>query len=573
MPTRPAPAPLPFLAVGTSLATRARGVGDLTTGTARAAVALTRSGVVRPMGVGRLWSVGRALARYGNSVTAAFAVGAAREPDGLAVIDEAGELTYAELETSTDRLARALLARGVGPGAPMGLLCRNGRAPLQVMSAAGKIGADVVLLNTGLSPAQLVGVHAQQRLHTVVADPDLVVLLDALQGQAGAPAVVVTDGGSAENLEGLMASGGSLSATDAADLPFKPPHSRMIVLTSGTTGTPKGAKRPHPSTLAPAASILSAIPLRFGDVVHIAAPLFHTWGNAALLLAALHGSTIVLSRSFDPDSFLALVERHRASTVIAVPVMLQRVVEHQQRAGLRAGWAGTFRPRIVAVSGSALPSGFATTFMDDFGDCLYNLYGSTEVSWVSIAAPSDLRDAPGTAGRAPVGTTLVVLGDDDQPVPTGTEGRVFVGNDLPFDGYTGTDVAVERRAGLLGTGDTGHLDALGRLHLTGRSDDLIVSGGENVHPGPVEDLICSSPAVTEVVVLGVPDQQFGQRLVAWVVRSETASGQALTEDDVRDLVKDRLARFAVPRDVHFLDVLPRNPTGKVLRTALPGWSR
>jgi len=558
-----------------------RGVGDLTTGTVRAAMALTRSGVVRPMGVGRLWSVGRALARYGNSVTSAVAVGAAREPDRLAVVDDDGELSYAELETSTDRLARALVARGVGPGAPVGLLCRNGRAPLMVMCAAGKIGADVVLLNTGLSPVQMVGVHAQQRLHTVVADADLVVLLDALLGQAGAPTVVVTEGESPESPEspeslgglvGLVASAGSSSVTAAVDLPFKPPHSRMIVLTSGTTGTPKGAKRPHPPTLAPAASILSAIPLRFGDVVHIAAPLFHTWGNAALLLAALHGSTIVLSRSFDPESFLTLVERHRASTVIAVPVMLQRVVEHQQRAGLEPGWVGTFRPRIVAVSGSALPSGFATAFMDGFGDCLYNLYGSTEVSWVSIAGPGDLRDAPGTAGRAPTGTTLVILGDDDQPVPTGMEGRVFVGNDLPFDGYTGTEATVERRAGLLGTGDTGHLDALGRLHLTGRSDDLIVSGGENVHPGPVEELICASPAVREVVVLGVPNQQFGQRLVAWVVRSDIPTGQALTADDVRDLVKNRLARFAVPRDVHFLDVLPRNPTGKVLRTALPGWT-
>lgn len=546
-----------------NLSGTARTAYELGSGTARAAVALTRSGVVRPLGPGKLYGMGRALVRYGNSITAAFAVGAARHPYRLAVVDDDGVTTYAELEERTDRLALALLDSGAGPGAPVGVLCRNARAPIEAMVAAGKVGADVVLVNTGLSAEQLRGVQEQQKLHTLVADPDFldvvppgprVVLTSTPDGPRPAGDRVLDD------LDAMVERGGP------GELPFKPEPSKQIVLTSGTTGTPKGAKRPHPSTLAPAASILSAIPLRAGEPTHIAAPLFHTWGNAGLLLASLHGATVVLRRKFTPEGFLAAVRERRCTTVFAVPVMLQRVLESGAE-----GW-GDDRddpagPRIVAVSGSALPGGQANRFMDRFGDCLYNLYGSTEVSWVSIAGPEDLRDAPGTAGRAPAGTTLVILDEDDQPAPAGVDGRVFVGNDLPFEGYTGGEEGLEEHDGLLGTGDVGHLDEQGRLFLTGRADDMIVSGGENLHPGPVEELVSGMDGVREACVLGVDDDEYGQRFAAWVVLEP---GAEVTADAIRSRVKSDLEKFAAPRDVHFLDELPRNQTGKVLRAELPG---
>ncbi|GAA1391488.1 AMP-binding protein [Pseudonocardia kongjuensis] len=537
----------------------ARTAYELGSGTARAGVALARSGVVRPVGPGRLFGMGRALVRYGHSITAAFAVGAARHPYRLAVVDDDGVTTYAELEERTDRLALALLDSGAGPGAPVGVLCRNARAPIEAMIAAGKVGADVVLVNTGLSAEQLRGVQEQQGLHTVVTDEDFLDVVPA------GPRVVLTstpDGPRPAGDRALDDLGSMIARSGPGELPFRPEPSKQIVLTSGTTGTPKGAKRPHPSTLAPAASILSAIPLRAAEPVHIAAPLFHTWGNAGLLLAALHGATVVLRRRFTPEGFLGAVAQRRCTTVFAVPVMLQRVLESGAD-----GWGSAHAPRIVAVSGSALPGGQATAFMDRFGDCLYNLYGSTEVSWVSIAGPEDLRDAPGTAGRAPAGTTLVILDEHDEPAGPGVEGRVFVGNDLPFDGYTGGEAGLEERDGLLGTGDVGHLDEQGRLFLTGRADDMIVSGGENVHPGPVEDLVSGMPGVREACVLGVDDDEYGQRLAAWVVRDP---GGDVTADTIREKVRSDLAKFAVPRDVHFLEELPRNQTGKVLRAELPG---
>ncbi|TWF79163.1 acyl-CoA synthetase (AMP-forming)/AMP-acid ligase II [Pseudonocardia hierapolitana] len=517
-------------------------------GSARAVVALTRNGVVRPIRPDRLLGMTAGLARYGLTITAGYTAGAVRHPDRTAIVDDAGALTFAELATWTDAVARGLAASGVGPGTRLGLLCRNHRGAIAGQIAGGKLGADAVLLNVGLSATQLREVAGELRLHTVVADEEFEPALAGLPGHVR----VVTDTALGD-LDG------------PGPLPRRPPAGHTIVLTSGTTGTPKGARRPPVHSISPAAAILSAIPLRAGEPAFIAAPLLHTWGYAALQLAVLHGSPVVLARRYSPAEFLRIAEEHRVDAVFAVPVMLQRVLE-LPAADLGKAWS-EHRPRIVAVSGSALPAALATTFMDRFGEVLYNLYGSTEVSWVSIAGPADLRAAPGTAGRAPLGTRLVILGDDDRPVPPGTEGRVFVHNDMPFAGYTRDGADVERRGRMIGTGDVGRLDERGLLHLTGRADDMIVSGGENVHPGPVEDLIAARPEVREAAVTGVPDDQYGQRLAAYVVLEP---GVEVSADDVRGWVRAELSRFAVPRDVEFVDELPRNATGKVVHRELGG---
>jgi acyl-CoA synthetase (AMP-forming)/AMP-acid ligase II len=535
----------PVIEIGRMLE-MARSGAEQAVGSGRAVVALTRSGVVRPIRPDRLAGMITGLVRYGLTITAGYAAGAARHPDRTAIVDDAGALTFAELATWTDAVARGLAASGVGPGTRLGLLCRNHRGAIAGQIAAGKLGADTVLLNVGLSAAQLREVAGELRLHTVVADEEFEPALAGLPEHVR----VVTDTALGD-LDG------------PGPLPRRPPAGHTIVLTSGTTGAPKGARRPPVHSISPAAAILSAIPLRAGEPAFIAAPLLHTWGYAALQLAVLHGSPVVLARKYSPAEFMRVAEEHRVDAVFAVPVMLQRVLE-LPAADLEKAWSA-HRPRIVAVSGSALPAELATTFMDRYGEVLYNLYGSTEVSWVSIAGPADLRAAPGTAGRAPVGTRLVILGDDDRPVPPGTEGRVFVHNDMPFAGYTREGVDVERRGRMIGTGDVGRLDERGLLHLTGRADDMIVSGGENVHPGPVEDLIAARPEVREAAVTGVPDEQYGQRLAAYVVLEP---GAEVSADDVRGWVRAELSRFAVPRDVEFVDELPRNATGKVVHREL-----
>ena len=202
--------------------------------------------------------------------------------------------------------------------------------------------------------------------------------------------------------------------------------------------------------------------------------------------------------------------------------------------------------------------------MDLFGDNLYNLYGSTEVAWATIATPDDLRAAPGTAGRPPRGTVVRLFDDDGNEVAPGETGRIFVGNDLAFEGYTGggNKDAID---GLLSSGDVGHFDDGGRLFVDGRDDDMIVSGGENVFPGEVEDLLAGHEAVAEAAVFGVEDEDFGQRLKAVIVVRE---GHALDVDEVKRFVKSNLAGYKVPRDVEFVDELPRTSTGKVLKREL-----
>jgi acyl-CoA synthetase (AMP-forming)/AMP-acid ligase II len=218
----------------------------------------------------------------------------------------------------------------------------------------------------------------------------------------------------------------------------------------------------------------------------------------------------------------------------------------------------------VPVSGSALPGAISDKWMDHFGENLYNLYGSTEVAWATIATPQDLREAPGTAGRPPRGTVVKLLDDEGREVPPGETGRIFVGNEMAMDGYTGGG-GKQVVAGLMSSGDLGHFDPQGRLFVAGRDDEMIVSGGENVFPREVEDLLARHDAVADVAVVGVEDEEFGQRLRAFVV---VESGRAPSADELKDHVKANLARYKVPREIVFIEELPRNATGKVLKREL-----
>ncbi|MCI2416149.1 AMP-binding protein [Saccharopolyspora sp. K220] len=511
---------------------------------------LVKQGVIGPVRPDKLLRIVLAWRRWGITPPLGFAVGAVRHADRPAVIDERGALSYAELSQRTTRLANGLRSR-IPRGTRIAVLCRNHHGPVETIVAAAKLGLDVVLLNTGLSTKQLTDVLAEQRVGLLVVDAEF---RDHLANLPEDLDVVLawTEGPTRHTtLEHLIAT------APARQLPRPTRHSRMIVLTSGTTGTPKGARRPEPPGLAPAATILSRVPLRSGERMLVSAPLFHTWGLAAFQLGTVLGATLVLRRKFDPEQALAAVRRHRCTSMFAVPVMLQRILELP--AQTRAGYDHSTL-RIVAVSGSALPADLATRFQRAFGPVLYNLYGSTEVSWVSIATPHDLRVAPSTAGRPPHGTTVRILDENGTPVRRGATGRIFAGNSMLFEGYTNGS-SRETRDGLMSTGDLGRTDAAGRLFVVGREDDMIVSGGENVYPNETEDVIARLPEVAEAAVIGVDDADFGQRLAAFVV---LRAGAELDAEQLRERVHDRLSKFAVPRNVVFLDELPRNATGKVV---------
>ncbi|GAB2846723.1 AMP-binding protein [Actinocorallia aurea] len=499
-------------------------------------------------GVGELQTWGTTL---GGLVKAA----AVMQPRKTAVLDDTGSLTYAELDERTDLLGAALPLDGPRPR--VAVLCRNHRGLVETLVACAKRGAETVLLNTGFGIGQLRSVLDELRPAVVVADAEFAELLRGCP-TALAP-VVVWAGPEAQGrtLDALIE-----GAPRGAPVPPQT-DGRTIMLSSGTSGRPKGARRRPRPGIGPLASMLSRLPLRSRHTFLIDAPVFHTWGLAALQIGLALRATIVLHRRFDPSLTLGELERHSKVAHFAVPVMVQRIMELPET--VLSGY-DTRNLRLTALSGSALPGDLAHRFMDAFGECLYNVYGSTEASWVSVAGPKELRINPGTAGRPPSGTSVRILDAEGKPVPRATIGRIFAANENVFEGYTGGD-PTEIRDGLLATGDLGHLDSHGLLYVDGREDGMVVSGGENVVPRDVEDVLARLPEVREAAVRGVADPEYGQRLAAYLV---LRPGAELTEQEVREHVRTRVARFAVPRDVVFLGELPRNATGKIVYRWLDG---
>jgi acyl-CoA synthetase (AMP-forming)/AMP-acid ligase II len=506
------------------------------------------------------------LRRWGSSSAAAYAVSAIRYPEGVALVDERGTLTFAQVQARTNALARALRAAGIGEQDGVALMCRNHRGYIEANVACAKVGASILYLNTAFAAPQIADVLRREGAVALIYDAEFEGLVSEGSRELRRfiswwdPADERGVGGTASRpedplIEELIAAGDTT--------PLEPPaeKGRVVILTSGTTGTPKGANRKQPDSIGPSAAIFSKIPLHARESTVIAAPMFHSWGYVHFSLGLLLGSTFVLRRRFDPEGTLADVARHRATALVVVPVMLQRILELPPETLARYD---TSSLRVIAVSGSALPGELATRVMDTFGDVLYNLYGSTEVAWATIATPEDLRAAPGTAGRPPLGTVVKLLDGDGHEVPQGQPGRIFAGNEVVFDGYTGGG-GKEVVGGLMSTGDTGHLDATGRLFVDGREDEMIVSGGENVFPREVEDLLARHAQIEEAAVIGVQDPEFGQRLKAFVVTREQAD---LSAEAIKEYVKQNLARYKVPREVVFVDALPRNATGKVLKREL-----
>jgi acyl-CoA synthetase (AMP-forming)/AMP-acid ligase II len=537
---------------------------------------LIGAGLIRPMRPDHLVRFGRLYLAWGPTPALGYMVGALTRPDETAVIDELGALTFAEMNRRTNALAHALADDGIGEGDRVAVMCRNHRGFLDATVGLSKLGVHCLYLNTSFAGPQITDVVNREAATAIIYDEEFANLIaDAAQDRKTYIAWQDPKGGEEE--DGASGAGSKRNGEVEVDVddsldhlirrgdpsdPVPPTEpGKTVILTSGTTGTPKGASRESPTSLDPAASMLSKIPLRAGETTMIAAPLFHSWGFAHFVLGMGLGSTLVLRRKFDPEQTLAATAEHRATVLVVVPVMLQRILELPEDVRDRYDVGAL---RVIAVSGSALPGPLATAIMDAFGDVVYNLYGSTEVAWATIATPEDLRAAPGTAGRPPRGTVVKLYDDDAREVPQGDTGRIFVGNEMMFEGYTGGG-SKEVINGLMATGDVGHFDRGGRLHVDGRDDDMIVSGGENVFPAEVEDLLAHHPAVADAAVFGVDDEKFGQRLKAVVVKRK---GKNASEKELKDYIKKNLAGYKVPREIDFIDELPRTATGKVLKREL-----
>ena len=516
-----------------------------------------RSGMVGPELPHRVARMLLSFERYGM-LGGAIALAAIRHGDQLAVIDELGELTYRELDERINSLATAWLKEGLSAGDGVAILARNHRGFLEAFFAAAKCGARIVLFNTSFSGPQIREVAEREGVDLLVYDEEfkgMVEGVDPKHGRWRSFTDSESEADAEDTLEALIA-----SAPDTA--PPKPDHwPKVVILTSGTTGTPKGAGRDVPWSLAPIGGLLSKVPFRATGVTELSVPMFHALGFSHAILGVALGSTLVLNRRFDPAETLRSLEEHGASAMIVVPVMLQRMLELDD-----SEWEGREFPelKVIFVSGSQLGAELARRAIERFGPVVYNLYGSTEIAYATIAQPDDLKAEPASVGRVVHGAVVKILDDDGHEVKQGDSGRVFVGNAIQFEGYTGGG-SKEEVGGLMSSGDVGHFDENGRLFIDGRDDEMIVSGGENVFPAEVEELLVKHDGVVEAAAIGVDDEKFGQRLKAFVV---TRDGAKVSEDELKEYVRDNLARYKVPREFVFIDELPRNPTGKVLKREL-----
>ena len=520
-----------------------------------AAKVLVETGLLRPEPPDKLAHAARELMRWKMTPAAAFIISARRFPDDTAIIDERGSLTFGEVNRRTNALARSLADQGIGEGDGVAIMCRDHRWFVEATVALSKLGATALLFNTAFAGPQLKEVTEREDPAGIIYDQEFAELMDEAAGDRSRwVAWPEDDHRGDKTIDQLIE-----EQDDHSDLDAPEKVGKITLLTSGSTGTPKGASRGQPSVLEPLVGVFSRIPLKVREPTFVAAPLFHAWGFLQFNLGLLLSTTYVLRRKFDPEATLAAIEESKATALVIVPVMLQRILELDEEPRSRYDLSSL---RVVASSGGALDAELSERWMEAFGDKLYNLYGSTEVAWAAIARPEDLRAAPGTSGQPPPGTSLRIYDDDGKELPAGETGEIFVGNQMLLEEYTSGE-GEETRDGHMSTGDLGHLDDKGRLFVEGRADDMIVSGGENVYPEEVEVTLQQHAKVSEAAVIGVKDDEFGERLKAFVV----TEGE-VPEDELKSHVKENLAKYKVPRDIELVDELPRKPQGKVDKQAL-----
>ncbi|MEE6167631.1 MULTISPECIES: long-chain-fatty-acid--CoA ligase FadD2 [unclassified Mycolicibacterium] len=499
------------------------------------------------------------------------ALNARRHPNRTAVIDDDGELTFGELDKAAHAVANGLLTMGITGGDGVAILARNHRWFLIAVYGAARAGARIILLNSEFSGPQIKEVAAREGAKVIIYDDEYTAAVAQAEPELGKLRALgknpdaANSSASADGEEPRPSTDETLADLIARSsgnpAPKVTKHSSIIILTSGTTGTPKGANRSTPPSLAPIGGVLSHVPFKAGEVTSLPAPMFHALGFLHGTIAMMLGTTLVLRRRFKPATVLADIEKHKVTAMVVVPVMLSRILDQLDQTSPKPNLSSL---RIVFVSGSQLGAELATRALKDLGPVVYNLYGSTEIAFATIARPKDLSINPATVGPVVKGVRVKIFDDNGNEVPQGEVGRIFVGNTFPFEGYTGGG-GKQIIDGMLSSGDVGYFDEHGLLYVSGRDDEMIVSGGENVFPAEVEDLISGHPEVIEATALGVEDKDWGARLRAFVVKAE---GATIDEDAIKTYVKDHLARYKVPREVVFLDELPRNPTGKILKREL-----
>lgn len=532
--------------------------------------AVTRAGLVSTEGGPRAAAqLVPNLARYWFSTARELEQGAAATPDRTALIDDSGVLSYQQLRDQARTVASWLIQLKEDRGLDelrIGVMARNGRGIILPLGAKGYTGGHIFLLNIGSSPEQLRGIFAENRINVLFIDDEFADRVPAAVAEEAGITVVraFTEPAApaAPAREGLTLEDVVLGGVDK-HLPLFPKHGNMVLMSSGTTGIPKGIVRPEPRLPFVLAGYLEAIPWRAGDTVQLSASIFHTWGWSALQVALASRSTIVTRRVFDAEACFRQIQDFRCDGLISSPIFFKQMLALDED-------FDTSTLRYLASAGNAITPALLRRTTERFGPILANIYGSTELALAAAASPEQMQADPTIAGKVPPGTVLKLFDASGEEVPTGQTGRIFLHNETALKGYTNPKTEVVEIDGLVEIGDLGYMDERGFLHVQSRNDDMIIVGGENVHPQSVTEVLEEMPGIGEVYAHGVDDEEMFKRIAVWVVPEEDEHGRGLDADSVRDWVRARLADHSIPRDVHFMDELPRNPIGKVVPRLLPG---
>jgi len=534
---------------------------------ARFVPAITRAGIISTEGGPKAaLALAPNLARYRFTTAREIEQGAAASPERTALIDDDGVLSYRQLRAQSRSLGKWLVAQQADRGLDelrIGVMARNGRGIILPLGAKGYAGGHIFLLNIGSSPEQLRGIFDENKINVLFIDDEFADRLPADLEATDDITIVraFTEG----EREGLSIADIVKQPDVDKQLPRYPQHGNLVLMSSGTTGIPKGIVRPEPRLPLVLAGYLEAIPWRSGDTVQLSASIFHTWGWSALQVALATRSTIVTRRVFDAEACYKQIQDYRCDGLVSSPIFFKQMLDLHANDRF-----DTSTLRFLATAGNAVSPGLLRRTTERFGPILANIYGSTELALAAAASPEQMQADPTMVGKVPPGTVLKLYDDEGNEVPTGTTGRIFLHNETALKGYTNPNTPMVTIDGLIEIGDLGYFDEQGFLHVQSRSDDMIIVGGENVHPQSVMEVLEDMPGIDDLYAHGVDDDETFKRIAVWVVRKLDDDGERLSAESVREWVRSRLADHSIPRDVHFLDELPRNAVGKVVPRFLPG---
>lgn len=528
-----------------------------------------QSGVVvqgkGPWGKIVLWA---SVARYGFTCARQFWYAAYADPNRTAIIDDMGEITYQELNDESQAMARVLLSKGIGKGGRVGVMARNSRVIPLMLAAKGFAGADIYLLNVAASPNQLQQLIREHGLDLIIVDEEFGNHLPADWDECEVAIAHAEDLRDPQGANPEWKSFQKLidSAPSKRDqkLPLRPHQGSIVIMSSGTSGTPKGVRHREPLLPIAMISIIERIGWKANLTIQQTASLFHSWGWANINILVAHRSTVIFRRNFDPQQAMEDLEHYKCQAIITSPIFIKEQLKVAQE-----GDYDVQPLEFIVSSGNVMHEDLVNGLIEEFGPVVRNFYGSTENSVASIADANDTATNPATVGKAAAGVRLRILDENGKSLGPNQPGRIYCRSIMSMRGYTNErDQMVEQR-GLLELGDKGYLDEEGRLYVLGRADDMIIVGGENVYPRSVEEVLFSMPGIKDLYAKGVEDDKTFQRIKLWVVREDSAEGVALTEETIQQWVRENLLEPAVPREVVFMERLPRNPTGKVMPRELP----